>query len=179
MDTSKGMLEKPSALHFRFCREKCVCPWRGEWAPPKEADSPYTGRRPWADGPRSRISEAPRGGRRPAKWKGKLWILALGWQQKCEGNLFKAALLLKAAGRWQESHRVTAHTALVARRRELWGPERRQQLGWEQGLSAEAGGRWPQEEAKMRLVLRSICPSQAPTERLYKDLNVGGSIYFD
>lgn len=159
------MLEQPSALHFRFCREGSVL--GDERAQPREADSADTRTRPsmgrWVAFRNLRSSSCRQ---EASQVEGEVVKSGVRLTAGCEGNLFKAALGLKAAGRWQGSHRVTAHTALAPRLRELWGPERRKQLGWEEGPSAEAGGRWSQEEEKMRLVLRSICPSPAPTERL-------------
>ena len=104
------------------------------------------------------------------KGEGKWWGLASGWQQKCEGNLFKSVCRLKAAGRWQGSHKGHCSHSTCAWLRELWGPEERKQLCCEVDPSAEAGSRWSQEEEKMRPVLWSICPLRlAPVERLYED----------
>lgn len=53
---------------------------------------------------------------------GELWSLASGWQQKCEGNLLKSVLRLKAAGRWQGSHKGHCSHSTCAMTEGAMGP---------------------------------------------------------
>lgn len=115
-------------------------------------------------------SEAPDRGRRPAKWTGKLWSLASGWQQKCEGNLLKSVPRLKAAAWWQGSHKGHCSHSTCAMAEGAMGPGTEEAAGlwggskcWGRKQVVTGGGK---DEA---CAVEHLPLTLAPVEKLYKD----------
>lgn len=102
--------------------ESCISPWR--WVGTFQGGGQL---RYWeaSVGRWGCIQESPKllteaGGQQNGR--GKSRSLASGWQQKCEGNLLKSVLRLKAAGRWQESHKGHCSHSICAMTEGAVGP---------------------------------------------------------
>lgn len=160
-----SMLKKPGIFHFFLFRRELYLSLEM-----RVGTGHQTRRCQWADGVCSRISDTPNRGRRPAKGQGKLWGLASGWQQECEGNLLKSGLRLKAAGRWQGSHKGHCSHSTCAVTEGVMGPRTEKAAGlwgeskcWGRKQVVTVGGK-DEACAVEHLPLRL-----APLERLYKD----------
>lgn len=103
------------------------------------------------------------------KGRGKFWSLASGWQQKCEGNLLKSVLRLKAAGQWQENHKGHCSHSTCAMTEGAMGPGTEEAAGlwggskcW--GRKQVVTGRGKDEACAVEHLPLTL----APVERLYK-----------
>lgn len=101
---------------------------------------------------------------------GELWDLESGWQQKCEGNLLKSVLRLKAAGQWQGSHKGHCSHSTCAT------PEGAMGAGTEEAAGLWGGAKcWGRKQVATGGEKDEACAVEhlpltlAPVERLYKD----------